>query len=64
MKGIEELGRELFFSKKLKLINFQDVKGVNKDRRVMKEHFITFLKVISKSVFLSAEGIYEDDCEE
>lgn len=60
-ENIEDLARELFNSKKLKYLNFQDVRGEKKAGHVLREQFELFLKAVSKAVFLSAEGVYEEE---
>jgi hypothetical protein len=59
-KEIEELARELFISKRLKYLNFQEIRGEKSSKSILQNNFLTFIKMISKSVFLSAEGIYEE----
>jgi hypothetical protein len=51
---MEELGHELFYSKKLKYLNLQGVLASKIEKQALKEQFIVLLKAISKSVFLSA----------
>jgi len=51
---IEELARELFHSKRLKYLNFQEIHGKKSSKNVLQDQFLTFIKTISKSVFLSA----------
>lgn len=58
---MEELARELFHSKKFKYLNLQEVKSTNLNRSESITEFTAFLKSISKAVFLSAEGIYEEE---
>ena len=60
-EGIEELAQELFDSKKLKLLNFKDVKGQHQEEEVIREKFEEFVKKVSKAVYLSAEGVYEEE---
>jgi hypothetical protein len=60
-EGMEELGHELFYSKKLRYFNLQSVAESKAEKQVLKGHFIVLLKVLSKAVFLSAEGVYEDE---
>lgn len=61
LDGVEELGHELFYSKKLKYLNLQGVLASKIEKQALKEQFTVLLKAISKSVFLSAEGVYEDE---
>ncbi len=61
LDGIEELGHQLFYSKKLKYLNLQGVLQSKVEKQELKGQFIVLLKAISKSVFLSAEGLYEDE---
>jgi hypothetical protein len=58
---LEQLARELFYSKKLRLLNLAEGKLPRREKRALEEHFLAFLKAVSKSVFLSAEGFYEDE---
>lgn len=60
-EGIEELARELFLSKKLKHVNLQELRSNNLNRSESISEFTGFMKAISKAVFLSAEGIYEEE---
>lgn len=62
-EGIEKIVEELFNSKKLKYINLQEIRCLRGKRTDAKIYFSDFLKVISKAVFLSAEGIYEETTE-
>lgn len=56
---VEELARELFNSKKLKYLNFQEIRGEKASNMVLREKFERFVGVVCRGVFLSAEGIYE-----
>lgn len=59
-EDIEELAKEIFNSRKIRYLNFQDIKGAKMNNRVLKEEFEKFVSLVSKGVFLSAEGIYEE----
>jgi hypothetical protein len=58
---MEALALELFLSKKLKHINLQELRNSKLNRSQSISEFTLFLKAISKAVFLSAEGIYEEE---
>ena len=58
---IEDLVRQLFASKKLKYLNFQEIKGEKVSGMMLIDNFEVFVKAVSKAVFLSAEGIYEEE---
>lgn len=60
-EDIEQLAYELFLSKRLKYLNFQNVKGDKKQRAVLRANFVVFVKAVSKAVFLSAEGIFDEE---
>lgn len=53
------MARELFNSKKLKYLNFQEIRGEKTSTVELRENFTKFVGVVAKAVFLSAEGIYE-----
>ena len=55
------MAQELFDSKKLKYLNFKDVKGQHQEEEVIREKFEEFVKKVSKAVYLSAEGVYEEE---
>lgn len=59
--NVEHLARELFNSKRLKYLNLQEVWGAKKGGKELREQFEQFVKAVSKAVFLSAEGIYEEE---
>lgn len=62
-EGVEKIVDDLFNSKKIKYINLQEIRSLRGKRTDAKIYFSDFLKVISKAVFLSAEGIYEETTE-
>jgi len=53
-EDIESLAMELFRSKKLKYLNFSEIRARKNDSTVLKKEFVVFLKALSKAVFLSA----------
>lgn len=60
-ENLQSLAQELFSSKKLKYLNFQELRGEKKGEDVLRGQFELFMKAVSKAVFLSAEGIYEEE---
>jgi hypothetical protein len=62
-EDIEELAQELFDSKKLKYFNFKDIRGQKQNNQVLRQQFEQFVKIVSRAVYLSAEGVYEEESE-
>jgi hypothetical protein len=60
-EDIEQLAYELFLSKRLKYLNFQNVKGEKKQKAALRANFLVFVKAVSRAVFLSAEGIFDEE---
>lgn len=60
-EGIEKLAEELFNSKKLKYLNMKEVQGEKQEEKAVRRQFEGFVKKVSRAVFLSAEGVYEEE---
>lgn len=54
------MAKELFSSKKLKYLNLQEIWD-KKGSKEVRQEFEVFIKMVAKAVFLSAEGIYEEE---
>lgn len=53
-EGIQALAKELFFSRKLKYLNFQEIRGETLGGKEIQEQFELFVKSVARGVFLSA----------
>lgn len=53
-KCAEELGQELYFDNKLKLINLRDCQKENQEEESVASLFSEFFKTLARSVYLSS----------
>ena len=60
-EGIQELAKEMFDSKKRKFLNLKEVKGKKENEGKLREEFEGFVKKVSRSVFMSGEGVYQEE---
>lgn len=57
-KCTEEIGQELYFDNKLKLINLRDCQKESHEEESVATLFGEFFKTLARSVFLSSEGFF------
>ena len=54
----EEIAEEIYFDKKIKLLNLRECKKQSEDEFNVASFFSEFFKTLTRSVFLSAEGFF------
>jgi hypothetical protein len=60
-QGIGVIADELFDSKKIKILNFREARRGKAQEEVLREQFQQFVGAVARAVFLSAEGVFEEE---